>query len=476
MKTILTIIFLVSSVAGLAQERIDFSIKPYSKSVLRIKYENNVQLRSVSTYCGNVLPYGSDVRKDDDSILVGTGEKYIVFNVCTPQQALLHIDNRGSTIYLIPNDTLTLHIDLSQARPWHKFYFAGIGAAINQYYFDQAKALIRIPNRARAQLCNYSYTLSEYSSRMDSLLRVEQNFLKEYTAKHVLPFWFIEQERLQIVYDDASYRANCLSYRVFMKMDSSGSIPKNYFSFVTPALLNNSSAAHLREYHSFIKDYFFNIYNQQKAVKDPSNMITTLTNKHLTGLAWEVFMARHIGEALSGHPTEGEALLRKYYSRFKHKKWLDDAKVQYKVDNTLNPGQMAPLFALEDQVDSLAYLKDFKGQVVYLSFWFTGCAPCREEMPHENELVQYFSGKPVKIISICLHSLRSDWMKVSKRYELQTVNLFANKSWGATLVKKYDIKAYPHYVLINQDGVVVKNNCVRPSAGIKKEIEALLEK
>jgi len=119
-------------------------------------------------------------------------------------------------------------------------------------------------------------------------------------------------------------------------------------------------------------------------------------------------------------------------------------------------------------------LKDYRGQVIYLSFWFTGCAPCRQEMPLENELVKYFEGKPVKIISICVMSSRPDWAKVSKLYKLQTVNLYANKAWENTLISKYNVRAYPHYVLIDRQGKVVKNNCKRPSDGAKQEIEALL--
>ncbi len=95
-------------------------------------------------------------------------------------------------------------------------------------------------------------------------------------------------------------------------------------------------------------------------------------------------------------------------------------------------------------------------------------------MPFENALVKYFEGKPVKIVNICVKSSRTDWAKVSQLHNLQTVNLYANKAWENTLIAKYNVKAYPHYVLINQDGKVVKNNCSRPSGGAKEEIEALL--
>lgn len=41
-----------------------------------------------------------------------------------------------------------------------------------------------------------------------------------------------------------------------------------------------------------------------------------------------------------------------------------------------------------------------KGQVVVLEFWNTACGPCIRAIPHLNELVEQFKGKPVVFISI----------------------------------------------------------------------------
>ena len=41
-----------------------------------------------------------------------------------------------------------------------------------------------------------------------------------------------------------------------------------------------------------------------------------------------------------------------------------------------------------------------KGQVVVLEFWGTDCGPCIRAIPHLNELVDQFSGKPVVFLSV----------------------------------------------------------------------------
>ena len=41
-----------------------------------------------------------------------------------------------------------------------------------------------------------------------------------------------------------------------------------------------------------------------------------------------------------------------------------------------------------------------KGKVVVLEFWNIGCGPCIQAIPHLNDLVEQFSGKPVVFLSI----------------------------------------------------------------------------
>ncbi|GAB4018862.1 TlpA family protein disulfide reductase [Spirosoma koreense] len=410
----------------------------------------------------------------DDSLLTGTHEKCISYEIASPQKGYFAIDNFGATIYLVPDDTLFLSLDLSHPNPWQAYQFKGRYASINQYYFDQARELKVVLPSSRARLANETPTLAVYQQKMDSLLQVERAYLNNYLKRHSLPSWFVQKERQQILYSDAAYRTNAVTYRRFIKVDSANAAPKNFYQFITPSLLNDPSAAHLVDYQHFLTDYFFYLYFQQKRVKQAANYLPNLASTYLSGLSWDIFMARLLSEYLAGLPTRGEQLVAKYYPKFTNKRWIDQVKSFYREAYTLKPNQLAPNFALDNPADSLTYLKDFRGQVIYLSFWFTGCAPCRQEMPLENELVKYFTGKPVKIVNICVKSSRPDWIKVSQLYHLQTVNLYANKSWENTLLTTYNVKSYPHYVLINQEGKIVKNNCRRPSGGAKEEIEALL--
>lgn len=51
--------------------------------------------------------------------------------------------------------------------------------------------------------------------------------------------------------------------------------------------------------------------------------------------------------------------------------------------------------------DGKAYtLSDMKGKVVVIDFWFTGCIPCRAEMPYFDRLAETFKDRPVQFLSV----------------------------------------------------------------------------
>ena len=50
----------------------------------------------------------------------------------------------------------------------------------------------------------------------------------------------------------------------------------------------------------------------------------------------------------------------------------------------------APAFTLTDQYGESHTLSDYKGKVVFLNFWATWCGPCRQEMPHIEELYKKY--------------------------------------------------------------------------------------
>jgi thiol-disulfide isomerase/thioredoxin len=96
-------------------------------------------------------------------------------------------------------------------------------------------------------------------------------------------------------------------------------------------------------------------------------------------------------------------------------------------------------------------LKEMAGKVVVLNFWFINCPPCRQEMPHLNEVVEkYKYDKDVVFIAVARDS----------KYELQEFlktspfkyNIINDGSW---IADKYSIRGYPTHVVLDKQGKVL---------------------
>ncbi|HVE61414.1 MAG TPA: TlpA disulfide reductase family protein [Chitinophagaceae bacterium] len=95
-------------------------------------------------------------------------------------------------------------------------------------------------------------------------------------------------------------------------------------------------------------------------------------------------------------------------------------------------------------------LKELKGKVVVINFWFINCPPCRMEIPELNDLVaSYKENKDVIFIGIAL----------DEKYALQEFlktfpfdyNIIEN---GRNLATSYRVKSFPTHVVVDRDGKV----------------------
>ncbi len=67
-------------------------------------------------------------------------------------------------------------------------------------------------------------------------------------------------------------------------------------------------------------------------------------------------------------------------------------------DRLLKPGRQAPDFELLSVDGSRIKLSDYRGKVVWLTFWRVGCPPCRQEMPYLEGLHKKYDGKGLVIL------------------------------------------------------------------------------
>jgi thiol-disulfide isomerase/thioredoxin len=94
-------------------------------------------------------------------------------------------------------------------------------------------------------------------------------------------------------------------------------------------------------------------------------------------------------------------------------------------------------------------LKDYRGKVVILDFWYRGCGWCICSMPQLKEIVAHFKGRPVVFFGMNTDRKLEDAQFVVDKMGLNYTNL---KAEG--LPKRYEVRGFPTLVIIDQQGIV----------------------
>ena len=121
----------------------------------------------------------------------------------------------------------------------------------------------------------------------------------------------------------------------------------------------------------------------------------------------------------------------------------------------VNVGDLAPDFTVRDETGKEHKLSDYRGNVVFLNFWYTTCVPCRQEMPDMELVNRVFKDRKFKMIPV---SVDTDFEPVKKFYEefkLATMPMFLDP--GKQVATRYNVYKFPETYVIDGNGIVLKH-------------------
>lgn len=145
---------------------------------------------------------------------------------------------------------------------------------------------------------------------------------------------------------------------------------------------------------------------------------------------------------------------------------IENLKKRKETSNTANEkaikkiGEMAPKYSAISIDGKKLKSKSMKGKIVVLNFWFTTCPPCRKEIPQLNQLKEKYKDKNVEFIAVALDAE----YKISEFLKLHpfTFDIVEDGRW---IADKFEIKAYPSNIIIDENG-----NIQYFKIGYKKDI------
>ncbi|MEO6134162.1 MAG: TlpA disulfide reductase family protein [Ginsengibacter sp.] len=143
-------------------------------------------------------------------------------------------------------------------------------------------------------------------------------------------------------------------------------------------------------------------------------------------------------------------------------------------------GSQAYNFSLPDTTGKYISLSDFRGKVVLVDFWFTGCSACTHLSAHlEKEVIPNFIDSPVVFISVSLDKEKTEWIKSinSGRYtSAYSINLYTDgMGFENKLISNYNIQGCPFLLLIDKEGKIVSASPAWEPLKLTEEIKATIE-
>ena len=132
----------------------------------------------------------------------------------------------------------------------------------------------------------------------------------------------------------------------------------------------------------------------------------------------------------------------------------------------IRKGKPAPDFEGVTRDGKLVKLSDLKGKNVYVDVWATWCGPCIGEIPSLKKVEKKYHNKNITFVSISIDKQRDKekWKNFIKEKNLSGTQIMADKAWNSAVVKEYNIKGIPRFILVDADGKILSSNAPRPSS------------
>jgi thiol-disulfide isomerase/thioredoxin len=156
-------------------------------------------------------------------------------------------------------------------------------------------------------------------------------------------------------------------------------------------------------------------------------------------------------------------------------------KKEPQVRQFLKAGEQYIPFSLPSLKGKTINTKDIKGKVLFINFWATWCAPCKEEMPSMQRLYEKLNKKyPNKFEMLAVNIDSTDVPEVVQLYALDLKLKFPILlDTNGAIKNSYKTTGVPETFIIDKNGKIEKiyiGAINWDSPKNYKEIEAIIEK
>jgi thiol-disulfide isomerase/thioredoxin len=136
--------------------------------------------------------------------------------------------------------------------------------------------------------------------------------------------------------------------------------------------------------------------------------------------------------------------------------WLDNW-------HNLAVGKPAPEIKGVDVHGMPLKLSDYRGKVVAIVFWGSGCGPCLREMPREKALVERMKGRPFAMLGVNIDADAGTARKVMDAQGVTWPNWYDDGQGEGPIAKLYRLRGIPTIYVIDAKGKIRSKKAIGDS-------------
>jgi peroxiredoxin len=148
----------------------------------------------------------------------------------------------------------------------------------------------------------------------------------------------------------------------------------------------------------------------------------------------------------------------------------DKARKSLHALEYLSIGGEAPDIVGKDLEGKALNLRAYRGRIVVLSFWFTGCGPCMGLIPQEQALIATYKDRQFALLSICTDANADMGRATAEKHGINWPCWFDGSD--GPIANNYNVLSWPTIYVLDDEGRIAAKNC--RGKELDAQVEALM--
>jgi len=418
------------------------------------------------------VKYTSNRPNQEQAFVTATLDKdnrfYLQFQLYEFVEAFLYVGkDYVCKLYLEPGETLNITVDQHYIEQTLKF--SGTQAAKNKFWIDfnqqypeyndkvyyyrpfnfhtsknverlyqQQPSIENFYASIEANYSNYTNFLNSFNNYNTLSSENYQRILSNFEARRLnnrMVYFYYQQTLMKPTNADMPFDLQ-QSFQNYDKQDISQLQNKEYIN----ALMTYLS--------------YLNAKNQRKGPNENAEEYYQLLTENFIGISRNYLLTRLFLKELANKRMDLWESKRQEYTNFNFTdEWLLMIDGAYHELSQIYNGITDTNFTLPNQNKELVSLTDYRGKVIYLSFWATWCKPCLDNFEKYRHLKYGLEEKGVVFVNVSIDKNRDKAIEYVNRIGINGVNLFADDDLDA-ITRQFYISSLPLYYVIDQYGAL----------------------